>query len=205
MPSTAGRSGIGARLGLLLSALLGAAAAGAAEPADAKTVRMVKVFLRTPVEQVPPEAVEGFMALDPGALPKGLRLKTRARQLQLGEIRRLADGKKKGSWRTIVQNDCSWVEPLTPENLRMLRMAGFNELREDEKEFLEKKTDCREMDLMCEFSLKILEGAERGRLRRRYFLYWLDPLWAYVAEYNAGQTSNDTRFFGLGGSIRCAR
>src|SRR5437879_4474794 len=66
---------------------------------------MVKYFLKTPVEDLPSNHIDEFLAIDPESLPKKLREKYRGKRLELYTLKRLAASKKKASLRT-PEPDC---------------------------------------------------------------------------------------------------
>jgi hypothetical protein len=177
---------------LLLLMLL--APLSAAPKADAETIKTVELFLKTPTESLPPESIEGFMAVDVETLPKALREKTQAKKLELHVLRHIADGKKKGFFRT-PGPECARPKEAGSLIVKILRMAGFSEITKREKEYLEQRTTCTERELMCEFTLQVVENKRPGR-DPIYLLHEKDQLMAYLAEFRQGRKSTDTNFFG---------
>lgn len=166
--------------------------------ADRKTVKAVKIVIDMPVERLAPEAVEGFMAIDPLSLPRRLRGKFKAKILEFNVLKHLAKKKKKGYIRRPTL-ECEPGEGSKSTDIRALKMAGFLEIKEEEEAYIMKRTECTELDLMCEFSLQIgLEKLKNGKIRRRLFLHERDPLHIIIDEYRSGRGARQTKFFGSG-------
>jgi hypothetical protein len=185
--------------------------AGAADPqarpkADPEEIKLVDYFVSSDLSELPPEYVEDFMAVDPEGLPPQLRLRYRARRLELQTLKQLTQGGKKGMIRT-PKADCSIPDEAKSGDASTLRQASFSEISETEERFLIDKTQCSERDLMCEFSLQVVverEPKTRKVKRTRYFLYTSDPLNALVAAFRSKNGASDTNFFGKASPL-CAR
>ncbi len=192
-------------LALWLFCAATAGASPASVQASTATVALVRLFLETPVPRLPPESVETFLAINPGTLPPKMRLPYKAKRLELYNLKQIAEGKKRGFVRT-PEAECSPVPGSKGSDLQTLRAAEFSEIREEEEDYLMKKTRCTELELMCEFSLQVVAVSDpRTRKPRRYlFLHPNDPLMALVAEYRTGARGGNTPFFGKGGPV-CSR
>jgi len=181
----------------------GSDAAAAAPALDQDTLAMVKAFLRLPTDQIPAAHIPKFLAVDPAALPEMLRQRFLAKRLELFTLKQLADGKKKGSVR-MPEADCAVPRDAQSKSAGLLGMAGYEEIKELEEDYVMEQTRCTEHDLMCEFTLQILAppGDKKEGQGRRLFLHQDDPLFAMVTLYRRhGRAS--THFFGLGG-VSCA-
>lgn len=181
-------------LNLVLAALLAAPALGAAK-LDADTLAMVRVFLKMPTENLPPDNIDRFLAVDADALPKKLRKPFLAKRLELYTFRQLAEGKKRGPYRA-PGHDCARPQEAAGNTVGILLMAGYEKITPAEELYLEKKTECTEMQLMCEFTLQLIISGKGRNADRQYLLHVKDPLMAYLGEYRAGAKNNPTNFFG---------
>lgn len=191
---------------VLLSALLllgGPAAAGdsktaevlAAEKAsaDKTTLQLVEYFLKTPLDEANPKLVEPFLAVNTDDLPKKLRLKAKGKQIEIRDLIKLHDTKKQG---VLIQpmEGCSEKEFVFPlDQAGFYLSLGYEEVREDELEYVKNKTKCTEIDLGCRFSLHIF--FKKGKDRRMMFVP-ADPIMALIAESRG--KGGSTKFFGLG-------
>ena len=137
--------------------------------------------------------------MDPEALPNKLQQPFLAKRLELNTLKRLAEGKKRGGVRMPAE-DCAIPKDDQGLLATYLRIAGFKEISDDEEKFLEKQTKCTERDLMCEFSLLIIQepkGKGKGKeKRRRFFLHFRDPIFALVDQYREQGNAKQTNFFG---------
>jgi len=181
---------------LLLSALLliaGPARADEPKTADKTTIQLVEYFLKTPLEDANTKLVEPFLAVDPESLPKKLRMKAKGKQIEIRDLIKLHDTKKAG---VLIQpkNDCSEKDFVSGlDELPFYRQLGYEEVNEDELEYVKNKTKCTEIDLGCRFSLHIF--FKKGKDRRLFFVP-SDPIMALVAESHG--KGGSTKFFGLG-------
>lgn len=192
---------------LLLAALAASSHADSqAKTADPKTVKFVESFVKAAIEDIPPERVEDFMKVDPETLPAKLRDRYNARKFELNALKQLAESKKKGTLRW-PEKDCEIPSEAKSDQAGMLKMAGFEEIKEEEENHLLQKTQCTERDLMCEFSLQItlVRDPKTQKIKgRRYFLYTTDPLFALVAAYRSSKNvGGNTNFFGRA-NITCS-
>jgi len=188
---------------IVLTAFLAATTAAAApsEPvssADETTIQVVDYVLRTPTTDLDPKLANAFLDVDIETLPKKKREKARARQLELQTLMKIGKGKKKGGIRWIAPDSCK-PKYYGPGDVGPLGMAGFYEIAEDEADFLGRKTQCSEAELMCEFSLSIiLTPRKKGPPAKRFFLHERDPIGALLAEYRNPKIGGQTAFFGNG-------
>ena len=185
--------------------------AGAAAPLDADTAAMVEAFLKLPTESLPAEHISRFLAVDPEALPKKLRRPFQAKRLELYSLKQLGQTKKKGLILT-PEDHCEAPKEAKSQDISVLLMAGYQEITEDEKEWVGRRTHCNEQDMLCEFSLQILDeklaSGKRPRYRRRYFLFCsaaCDPLMVLIGVYRAHVKTSNTNFFGTGAGPVCSR
>jgi hypothetical protein len=189
---------------LALAASDGVLAALVAEvKASSSTLNLVHFFLKTPTSQLPPISVEDFLRVDPETLPQKLRMPYKSKRLELKTLLHISEGKKRGFVR-IPERECSPPPGSKEVDIKVLLAGGFwSEINENEEEYIMKKTNCTERDMMCEFTLQItLEKDSRTKKeKRRYFLYERDPLMVFVGEYRAGARGSNTPFFGRGGPI----
>lgn len=188
--------------------LSGAAAAENRKPSrpDEKTqIKIAEYMLKTPMNEASPALVEPFLALDSETLPKRLREKARAKQLEIKTLLKLHDTKKKGSVLQPVEG-CTVSSFLKPtKDIPLYRMMGFEEIFEDEEKEVMERTLCREVDLGCHFSLMIFYDAG-SKKPRRLFLHGNDPMMTLVAvARNKGKaTIGGNGYFGIGG-VSCMR
>ncbi|MDE2237189.1 MAG: hypothetical protein KGK30_04820 [Elusimicrobia bacterium] len=194
---------------LLIVLFLGPAppalAAKAKPKASRQEIKFVESFLRTPIAKLPTNRIDDFMSVDPQTLPARLRRPYAARRLELQTCKQLAEGKKKGPI-LMSSKDCAIPKEAKSDSARILKMAGFEEIQEDEEQYLIHRTSCSERDMMCDYSLQIIITRDKqGRpARRRYFLYPNDPLMALVAEYRShGRVGGNTNFFGGKMGVLC--
>ncbi|MCX5797253.1 MAG: hypothetical protein NTY77_17315 [Elusimicrobia bacterium] len=199
--------------GLLLAAVLvlpWAAPARAAD-ADTDTVEMVEAFLKMPTAELPPEHIPRFLAVDPAALPKKLRRPYEARRLELYTLKQLGQTRKKGNIIT-PEDHCEAPKDAKSQDISLLMKVGYVEITEEEKDWLTHRTHCTEQDMLCEFTLQILDekvgSGPKARKRRRYFLFCgagCDPLMVLVGVYRARVKDPNTNFFGTGAGPVCSR
>ncbi|OGR86801.1 MAG: hypothetical protein A3J74_06395 [Elusimicrobia bacterium RIFCSPHIGHO2_02_FULL_57_9] len=171
--------------------------------ASSETVKLAELFLKAPLDSLPPESIDFFMALDASALPVKLQRPFKVRRLEIKTARKLSEGGKKGNFR-IIQTECEVTEDADEMDIRVLQSVGFMEITEEEKEHLEQRTKCTERDMLCEFSLKILKHKTADKtIRRRYFLHGRDPLMVLVGAFRNKIKDSNTPFFGSGAGPTC--
>ncbi|MEK7657300.1 MAG: hypothetical protein AAB412_06050 [Elusimicrobiota bacterium] len=188
----------------------GAVPSGAAEAkASSDTVRLVEHFLGVPTIELPPEGVPEFLEIDAKTLPKKLRTPYQAKKEELLALKKIVDGKKKGTVRR------QGVEPIgkcdfenTDEaGLGMYSLAGYGPITEEEEAYLMKKTGCTECELADEFSLKLMsvKSKVKGKKPRTvYLLHGKDPLQVFVGLYRQGaEAPEGTNFFGVSPNPKC--
>jgi len=135
------------------------------------------------------------MKLDPETLPKKIRDKTRAKQMEIDAVVKIHDGKKKGPFR-FPSPTCT-PKRYGPEGVRIMAMImGNEEIAWEEEEYLELKGNCTEDQLICEFSLNVVVIPRKGQPPlKRFYLMVQDPLMAWVAEKRGGGASVGNRYF----------
>jgi hypothetical protein len=160
--------------------------------ADKTTLDLVAYFLKVPTDEANPKLVDPFLAVDPETLPKKLRKKALAKQIEIRDLIKLHKTKKQG---VLIQPDegCSEKDFVFPlEQAGFYLGMGYEEVNEDEIEYVKTKTKCTEIDLGCRFTLKLF--FKKGKDRRMMFVPQ-DPIMAIVAESHKG---GNTHFFGMG-------
>lgn len=164
-------------------------------PDEATRVKIVQYMLKTPLNEANPTLVSGFMKLDAQSLPVKLRDKTRAKQLEIDAVVKIHKGKKKGPFR--FPAGCEIKRYEGPEGIRIMGMISGNvEIDGAEEDYIEKKTNCTEDNLLCEFSLNIVLMKRKDKPPlKRYFIMDRDPLMALVAEKRGGGASAGNLYF----------
>jgi hypothetical protein len=188
-----------------------AAASASPAPLDIDTLEMVKAFLKLPVNELPADFIPRFLAVDPAALPGKLRRPYEAKRLELYSLRQLGQTKKKGI--VILPDDrCEVPKDAKSQDISILMSAGYQEITEEEERWLTQRTRCTEHDMLCEFSLQVLDekvgAGHKARRRRRYFLFCgaaCDPLMVLVGVHRAHVKDPNTNFFGVNASPVCSR
>ena len=172
-----------------------AAPAAAEGPDEATKIKMVEYMLKTPMNEADPGLVSGFMKIDPETLPKKLRDKTRGKQMEIDAVVKLHNGKKKGPFR--FPQACQPKRYEGPEGIRIMNLIiGNEEILWEEEDYIEKKTNCTEDQLLCEFSLNIVIMKRKDKpTLKRFFLMSQDPLMALVAEKRGGGGSAGNKYF----------
>ncbi|MDE2489803.1 MAG: hypothetical protein KGM24_03085 [Elusimicrobia bacterium] len=184
--------------------LAGAAPALAAKErasaADKRSVELAEYFLKVPTAQADPRFVEPFLKLDPDSLPRRLRARTRAKQIDIRALIRIHETRKKGLFLMPASCDlATFVHPFSEE--KSFAMAGYGPLAEDEEQYLMNRTKCTELDMGCEFTLEIFFDKNDKKKKRHLRMHWKDPLRALLIQYHAGAKTNQTNFFGA--SLTC--
>lgn len=188
---------------LILAALLSAPVLA---QTDDGTAKMVEYFVKTPIADLPAEHIDEFLAVDAQTLPKKLREPFKARKLELMTLKQLSRVKKKGIL-IAADDQCEIPHEEKTGEIALLQRVGYQEATEDEKEWVEKKTKCNERNMLCDFTLQIVDqnaGPKRKkRVKRRYFFYCkaaaCDPLYVLIGVYRARIEGKNTQFFGSGG------
>lgn len=183
---------------LFLSLWLALPAAAADKKADAETVKLVSQVVKVDIPDIPPEAVEAFLAVDPETLPKKLRKPFEVRKIELYTARQLALAKKKSNWRSINKEECSLPKEAQAKAVGFLMFAGYGKVTDEEIAYVEKRSGCTQRDMMCEFTLQIILEKQKDRKepKKIYLLHTKDALMAYVSELRAGMSGGNTNFFG---------
>ncbi len=160
--------------------------------ADKSTLDLVNYFLKGELSEANPKLVAPFLAVNIETLPKKLRNKTAARQVEVTALLRIHDTKKKGIFVQPAEN-CSAKDFVKPLSLAPA-FSGYVEVTEDELRYIQDKTKCTEIDLGCKFSLLIFFEKKKDRILK---FHPNDPNTALVAEYRDKKGGN-THFFGMG-------
>lgn len=202
---------------LLCAALLAAGASFAAADAkkeakataSADTVKMVEFFTKSEISDLPPERIPAFLQVDAGTLPAKLVGPYLARKEELLTLKKMADSRNKPPIRRLDMSAPPADQCLPSDNPKMeriLMMAGYGRIDEDEARKLSVDTKCTECELVVEFSLrKIADPKQKKPLKKGeepkflFFLHEKDPLWNLVGLYRAGRNNPfGTNFFGIG-------
>ncbi len=189
---------------LILSLLLAQTLFAGTAPAAKDTVDMVEAFVKLPIDQMPADHIDEFVAVDPESLPKKLQKGFKARRLELYTLKQLFKRKKEG---TIISSDDSCAVPHEAKSgeIGLLTMVGYVEIFEDEKRWLEDKTKCTERDMMCNFTLQIVDDVVKKKKVRKYFLYCkgaaCDALMVLVGAHRSQVAGKQTNFFGSGAPV----
>lgn len=166
--------------------------------ADATTVQLAEYFLKTDLGAADPKLVSPFLAVNSATLPKRLRRKTAAKQIEVQSLLKLHDTKKKGNWLQPADGACKLADIVKSlKEIPAYQEAGYVDLTEDEEKFVMQRTKCTELDLGCEFTLQIF--FDKGQ-PRRLLLFFKDPLFGIVAQMHS-KTGGQTSFFG--GGLTC--
>jgi len=194
--------------GTLALVLLVFPAVGAPAPAgvaaDTETVKFVQYFVSIPTSELKAEWIEHFLAVDPETLPKKLRRPYKAKRLELYTLKQLSDSRKKGLL-VKTADDCSIPKEAKSQDIALLQWVGYQEIFEDEEQYLIDKTQCSQKQQMCEFTLQIIIEKKPGSkfVKKRYFMHGKDPLMALVSERRAIGEHRNTNFFGIGAFPSC--
>lgn len=179
----------------LILCLAGFAGAAGSPGPDGKTrIKIVEYTLKTPLNEADPTLVSGFMKIDPETLPKNIRDKARAKQIEIDAIVKIHNGAKKGPFR--FPTACQPKRYRGSQGIRIMSMIISNtEIEADEEEYLEKRSECSEDQLICEFSLNVVLIPRPGKAPlKRYYLLAGDPLMAWIAERRGGGKSGGRYF-----------
>lgn len=215
-------------LGVYVSGLLLAtsySAVGAEKAADKDTIRLVEYVVTTPTAELQPSAIPAFMKIDPASLPDQmisirhegqpkpekvkLRVAYDAKKDELVALKKIADGRNKPPIRRYGMEEAKCKEPLkgTPEVLRALTLAGFQEATDEEIRIAMQQTKCGECELETEFSLTRVSWRASKKTKKdqiRYFFFRTDPVWLFIDMYKKNlKLTTGTAFFGIGGAPHC--
>lgn len=168
-------------------------------PADKDTVRLVEHVTSVPTGDLDPRLIPPFIAVDWKSLPKRLQARQRAKAAELNALRKISEGKRKAPIRLAGQEEVATCdfEDGDPAYVETLRQSGFEEISQDEENFLMRRAKCTQCELISEFTLKIVivpDGGEKGSAASYRFLSGSDPLMALVAQYREKRVGTD--FFG---------
>jgi hypothetical protein len=166
---------------------------------------MVEAFLKAPVNQMPPDQVDRFMAVDPQTLPKKLRTPFRNRVVELEAVMKAFQAKKKG-FVIMPYDTCDTAKK--DESASTLLNAGYQEITDSEEAYLIRQTKCTEMDQRCDFTLRTVDEppTKTKKGQRRYFLYChmsCDPLMILIGFERKHINDRGTDFFGIPSYPNC--
>lgn len=191
------------RMTLLLAAFLLAAGparaadpapgAAAAAPADKETIELVNYFLKVDLADANPKLIDPFLAVKTETLPKNLRNRAAAKQVEIAALLRIHDTKKKGIFvqPTPECSETSFVKPLAMASY--FPSPGYEEVSEDDLKCVMDQTKCTEIDLGCRFSMLIFYEKKKDRILK---FNAVDPIMAVVAGCRG--KGGSSHFFGLG-------
>ncbi|MHB2025372.1 MAG: hypothetical protein ACYCPQ_01840 [Elusimicrobiota bacterium] len=175
--------------------------------ADAQTIALARLFLKTPASELPPNKVDDFLTIDSATLPLKLRRPCKTKQFELEAMRRAynaAHGKKA---RQATPHDLGCGEIISGgmSTVNNFKTMGFSEIKKREKEWLTKKTKCSENEMMCRFSLVIIRRPLTKKTPEKtwYLLQASDPLLALVEAHRMGSAISGSNFFGESSTPSC--
>jgi hypothetical protein len=167
------------------------AAAAEPAPADKDTIDLVNYFLKVELADANPKLIDPFLAVKIETLPKKLRNKAAAKQVEVNALLRLHNVKKKGIFVQQPTEECSEKDFVKP-----LSMAGFfngyEEVSDDDLKCVMDQTKCTEIDLGCRFSMLIFFEKKKDRIVK---FNAADPIMAIVAGCRG--KAGTTHFFGM--------
>ncbi len=190
-------------------ALILVAALAATKPCyaalDSQTEKELPRFVKMSVSDMNPDYIEHMLSIDPADVPAKHRKAFDAKRLELYTMKQLGEGKRKGTIR-MPDKACSVPKEAKSEDIKVLQMAGYLEIYENEMVYLETNTHCTERQMACEFSLQVVHEHVPGKkeVRTRYFLHSKDPLMALVGQYRESGGHHDTNFFGQNTFPQCS-
>lgn len=169
------------------------AAAAAPAPADKTTIQLAEYFLKVNLPDANPKLIDPFLAVNVETLPKRLREKAAAKQIEITQILRVTRVKKRGIFVQPTQGcqESSFIKPLGMAS--SFPDPGYETVTEDELKYVMDSTKCTEIDLGCRFSLLIFFQKGKDRVLK---FNAVDPLMAKVAEYRGG--GGTSHLFGMG-------
>jgi hypothetical protein len=167
--------------------------------ASKDTIKLVEHVTLSDTGALNPELIPAFMEVDRTTLPGRLRAAYDAKVAELESLRKISEGKGKAPIRRAGKEEITECDPEhnSLQYVQMLPKNGFDEISQDEENFLLKRTKCTQCELMLEFSLKIVIVPPQGKQKHHTsyrFLSQSDPLMALVAQYRSKHVG--TNFFG---------
>lgn len=167
--------------------------------ADADTVKLAGIVIKTPTDQLDPTLAGAFLKVDTQTLPPRQRVAARGKQMELRALIKVAEGKKKGGIRMVGPEECQ-APKLTQDDLKWLLnpMLGFVEAEEWAVGEAGTQTECSELDMQCQFSLHIVHMPKGSKPPRRFFFQERDPMLAIVQMKERNIDGKQTHFFGAG-------
>ncbi|HVA65998.1 MAG TPA: hypothetical protein VNK24_03625 [Elusimicrobiota bacterium] len=182
-----------------LAAVDGPALAGPKARPGPKAVIMVESFLKTPVSDLPPGQIDAFLKINPEALPRRLRDPYEAKKAQLEALRKVYEIDNRGPRPGApAPKGCSIPIKGDEALVGFLKKGGFVEITRLEKDWLAGNTHCSPKELMCQFSLTIVQrpGAKKIKPETWYLLHEKDPLFMLVDMKRQGQVPQTSGSFG---------
>lgn len=172
---------------------------------DAQTANEIPRFVKLDVASMTPEYIQHMLSVDPADVPAKYRKAFDAKRLELYTMKQLGEGERKGTIR-MPDKDCSIPKEAKTGDVKILIMAGYLEIYDNEEAYLISNTHCTERQMMCEFSLQVVHEHVAGKkeVRTRYFLNSKDPLMALVTELRERGGNHDTPFFGRSPFPQCS-
>lgn len=171
--------------------------------ADADTVQLADIVIKTPTAELDPTLAGAFLKVDTATLPARQRKMARGKQIELRALISVAEGKKRGAIRMIGPTGCTPTK-VTPADIPLLVRLGFVETEDWAVAEAGAQTECTEQDMQCQFSLHIVDMPKGSKPPRRYFFQERDPMLAIVQMKERGSTAKQTQFFGVG-FLKCQR
>lgn len=186
---------------LLLASGAGAAPKAAVDngTADADTVKLADIAIKSSTAELDPVLAGAFLKVDTATLPARQRAAARGKQMELRALIKVAEGKKKGGIRQIQPDECT-PPKLTKDDLKWLLnpMLGFVEAQEWAIGEAGTQTECTEQDMQCQFSLHIVDLPKGSKPPRRFFFQERDPMLVIVQMKEKNMSAKQTQFFGAG-------
>lgn len=190
---------------LLLLLLLASSAVAAPKAAvdngtaDADTIKLADIAIKSSTAELDPVLAGAFLKVDTATLPARQRAAARGKQMELRALIKVAEGKKKGGIRQIQPDECT-PPKLTKDDLKWLLnpMLGFVEAQEWAIGDAGTQTECTEQDMQCQFSLHIVDLPKGSKPPRRFFFQERDPMLVIVQMKEKNMSAKQTQFFGAG-------
>ena len=167
---------------------------------ESKATALVELFLKTPVDQLPADEVDEFMAVDAQKLPERLRGPCEAKKAQLRALRKVYELENGGGPRSGAPAPKGCSAPLEGGEalVQYLGKAGFALITRQEKDWLAANTHCTQKQMMCEFSLTVVQRKAKDKRKPKtwYLLHAKDPLYMLVGMKRQGQVRQGSGSFG---------
>jgi hypothetical protein len=170
-----------------------ASVADSAGTADKNTIDLVNYFIKVDLADANTKLIDPFLAVKTDTLPKKLRNKAAAKQIEVAQLLRIHDVRKKGIFVQQPAEECSekdFVKPLSMSSF--FPEPGYEEVTEDDIQCVMAQTKCTEIDLGCRFSMLIFYEKKKDRVLK---FNANDPIMAIVAGCRG--KAGTTHFFGM--------